>query len=536
MLRNLRLFSFLYFSEWEHDSFIHPGLSEAEHQLKSNMVIEWVMKLSGLSGHRLEEVDLSIKSFVADYSLSALNWKATKLSIVLNLLRMSSNSLKRLNLELNSQQSSEASLNLIHSINHVSNIVKNLEPFKALQEVSIAAELNFNLVSGSLSDRRVLDIMDSEGRSLFDTEWELQDGYDSALRSLFKQVNTFTGRNVKKLDYTSRSGRCSYALKRLEDGKGALEELGLDFQGRTEDYEEALSLVITYPNLQKLHFAQYKEDILQEDARDFKIPNGARSASKLSSVIIELEEGQICLNDGFWKWIGGQNTLQSLVLQQPFHDGAPRRKISRNRASRLGNSRSAISTSIDFQSFQSLLLISASSLTTLDLQGLYLAPGMVKERLRFPKLRFLHLKGNFQLINVVLKAEYHCLQTLTLTCEGSQSSWIDHHGIVKALGTCRDAIQYISVRVVQSSQEAGFSLTTESSNFERMEVLDRSNALFLPEVYYLNLQIDDATISRFYLPIDYLDLSRVRLRPSSRFSQSSFFQRGKTQSPAGSGK
>lgn len=136
---------------------------------------------------------------------------------------MSTNSLKRLNLDINSEQADEY-LNLIHSLTHVVNIVNALKSFEALQEVNIETEVNLSLSSGAF---KKLNITESGDRALFSEEWELLEGYGQALSSLLEKVCDFTGEDIRKFHHNSHSGRSSDALRRLDlqQSKESLEEL-----------------------------------------------------------------------------------------------------------------------------------------------------------------------------------------------------------------------------------------------------------------------------------------------------------------------
>lgn len=516
ILKNPSLFCSLYFNEWNHDKEIHKGLTEAQHKAKAEKVIKRVMKMSLLNKHQLEEAEVIVKSFVYDATFSGHDlWPKTKLSVVFYVLQMSSDSLKRLSLHLTTEQSSDE-FNLVFSIDHVTSIIKNLKPFKALQEVNIATEVNLGIGSGFSSDLpgKGLNLVErSEERDLFEKEWEYHVDYEAAVYSLFKEVNDFTGKDITRFDYNSNAGRCSLALRKLEDQQGRkLKDMDLYLRGMTDDYEECFLQATMFPELNSLSFIQYADGKNIPEEMHFK---ACRDESKLFSLTVKVEEGQIILDDTFAQWAGGNKTLEVLVLHQPFWEG--------------GNSIFRRSPSIQFQSLQSLLHVSGASLVELDLEGVYLSSATATVQLILHNLRSLNLRGNHHLINLLMRAEFKYLNSISLVSEGKQSDVLDHLEIVEGVENCWDNIESFSFEVVKSKD--GKQPVKKSSSESVEEVSDRSNAMFLPAIEKLDLQLDDDIILKFYLPIDYLNLSEVKLLPSSKLSLSSFTQRESSKWP-----
>lgn len=149
------LFSRLYLNEWCYnfnpenvqESQYHI-FDEVEREVIPNRVIKRVLHLASLSGNRLKETHLELRSFINDNALTVLSWNATKLSIIFDILLLSSDSLKSLYLDLDVKTGSpEEEFNLISSLLHCVNIIKHLKSFKALYSVVIYSNLNFTLES-----------------------------------------------------------------------------------------------------------------------------------------------------------------------------------------------------------------------------------------------------------------------------------------------------------------------------------------------------------------------------------------------------
>lgn len=128
-----------------------------------------------------------------------------------------------------------------------------------------------------------------------------------------------------------------------------------------------------------------------------------------------------------------------------------------------------------------------------------------------------------------MRAEFKYLNSISLVSEGKQSDVLDHLEIVEGVENCWDNIESFSFEVVKSKD--GKQPVKKSSSESVEEVSDRSNAMFLPAIEKLDLQLDDDIILKFYLPIDYLNLSEVKLLPSSKLSLSSFTQRESSKWP-----
>lgn len=291
ILKNPSLFCSLYFNEWNHDKEIHKGLTEAQHKAKAEKVIKRVMKMSLLNKHQLEEAEVIVKSFVYDATFSGHDlWPKTKLSVVFYVLQMSSDSLKRLSLHLTTEQSSDE-FNLVFSIDHVTSIIKNSKPFKALQEVNIATEVNLGIGSGFSSDLpgKGLNLVErSEERDLFEKEWEYHVDYEAAVYSLFEEVNDFTGKDITRFDYNSNAGRCSFALRKLEDQQGRkLKDMDLYLRGMTDDYEECFLQATMFPELNSLSFIQYADGKNIPEEMHFK---ACQDESKLFSLTVKVEK------------------------------------------------------------------------------------------------------------------------------------------------------------------------------------------------------------------------------------------------------
>lgn len=109
---------------------------EVEREVIPNRVIKRVLRLASLSENRLKQAHLELRSFINDNALSVLSWNATKLSIIFDILLLSSDSLKSLYLDLDVKTgSTEEEFNLISSLVHCVNVIKHLKFFKALYSV-----------------------------------------------------------------------------------------------------------------------------------------------------------------------------------------------------------------------------------------------------------------------------------------------------------------------------------------------------------------------------------------------------------------
>lgn len=170
----------------------------------------------------------------------------------------------------------------------------------------------------------------------------------------------------------------------------------------------------------------------------------------------------------------------------------------------------------DLQSLQQLLLSSSSSLQYLDLSGMKLNAG-ITEGLQLHHLVNLSIAGNVTLIDFFLDVGYASLKELRLKLgngEGKASEVIGHCKIIQILKCCHSTLEEITISV---QHRASTSLEMAKDSLD-----NRQSPLTLPQLSYLKLDVEDKMIIEHYLPIDYPNLSRVWLRPSSKFSQANF--------------
>lgn len=480
------LFSMLAFHEWEHDGNAYRGLDEWEYQEKANKVIARVLRLANLGGNFLKGASFHIKSFVDDPSLGLRSWKATKLSLIFNILYLSSDSLKTLDLDLDTQHSNRSS-NSASTIRHAINIIKQLEYFKALQTFHLTAELNFTLSSEGPS--RVLNIIAAPDQSLYETNWEQNQDYGPSMSSLFEGIANFTSREIREFRCQNYTGESSDILRRLnqQQSNEALKELELYLLGAELDYQESFRLSSAYPDLIRLDFEQF--DPTREEGE--LVFESGDHMSNLKSLRICVD-GQIIWDSKFTNWVSGRRSLKELRIEQSFDED---------------------SSHIIGRAFQQFLLNSSSSLVILELSGLSLTSGEAQEefKLKFQNLRNLHLQGNSDLINTVLDAGFPSLQHLVICDQETQTSSIDHRRILKVLESCKSTIVQFSLVTQVESKVSDGTLKTDSSEVYSLPMLRR-----------LNLMVGDTFIENFYSSIQCLNVFSVDLPKSSKLSKASF--------------
>lgn len=311
------------------------------------------------------------------------------------------------------------------------------------------------------------------------------------MSSLLEGVIDFTGSEITRLDYSSCSGGGFETFRRLDQlqSKSALKTIGLDLEGTEPEYQQVFQHISTYPNLNDFY--------LYSSARastplDFRVPIGF--ASKMEVLQMKFDQNsnsRLIINDEFAKWLSFNKTLKTVDIIQPFGDGA--------------------SSFNNLGSFHSILLNSSQSLTNLTLQGLFLPSGTTAEQLRFHSLWNLELHGNSELINVVMAADFPSLERSELLVEGIESRFVDHSRILKALESCKSTLKSFSVEVQHQA-------TAEANLFKPLD----TDPSLLPELNHLGLDLDDRTISEFYMPFSHVKLGGVSLPQSPKLS--AFFE------------
>lgn len=477
------------------DDVFRPTEQVARAHRTINKLIRW----SSLSNNRVTEANLSIMSFSSDPSfVSDPNWDATKISMLFNILNLSTNTLKKLDIEFPIFVVDSESIE--SEIMQTANMVHKLRNFKSLQKVRISAEVAIDLEPGSSKHRSIV-IKDAR-RDHDSADDRYEDVWISSFQSLIQQVMAFTGKPMRRLICNTGASLDLEALRELEQSKESLEEVSLEISRESQAPLESFAFALGCPNLISLGLRVGDYPDLEEEGIYLRFPLQRRSELR-SFTLYSSGDWGVDLDDGFFNWVGNE----SLSIFDIVAKGGYRNTFL-----------------VNCKALQSLLLSSQSSLTYLRLVGFHLlsTESAAQDQLQLLSIYYLNLRGHVSLVNfLVSTASYASLTGLVLVTEqeSNQSEMLDHDKVVHILKACRLTLRTVEIEVKGPSPSHPPEKKWEDSEVERMR---KPQELSLPELQDLRLFISDKDIEEFYLSINYPGCFGVELPSTSRFSKASF--------------
>jgi len=370
--------------------------------------------------------------------------------------------------------------------------------------VSISANAAIELTAGS-SSSKYLQIQDPEFHYL---ENRIFDG--TGYTPLLQEITRFTNSGLVSLAYFKGPSMSLEMIEELRNSRESLESIDLTIQSNS-DGSEMFNLAASCPNLMDLNIKGGGE----RQTLELFVPSSVKViCRRLSRLNIDLEEDKsLRVDESFFRWVGTQ-------------------LIEFNVTRNDGDGFLLTDHPLDPFWLHSTLKASIIALKCICFKNLFLSPlrlGVFLEGLRFPNLMLLICTGNLELVNFFARLHYSKLEVLSLfTRDSSKSHQIDHESISRIFRS--NPLDDVQVGVKCSKvREVGDDLDPVD---EEGQGKDRQPA---PNIHKLKLNLEDAAISKFYVPFDYPQLGSVILPPSSRLSQSAF-SLGQPQSQKTSGK
>lgn len=353
------------------------------------MTIGKLSRLANLSKNRLKQVLIGLSPFGGCMPRTAGSWRFSRLSVVFDILTLSSTTLTRLHLDFPEMTPTEESM--IASRDYIRTMLSKLESFPHLKEVELKALPLSRLVSKSEKKELTLSsyrfVIPNEPLWCFSCHSEWTDSLGAVgvsnflrLNSLIKEMNAFTEGQLVQIAsnksppyYEHGSFFLNDAMLRgIQGCAGPLQTL--DIQVDDDSLLQFEEVVITCQNLLSLEVSSSATTSLEffSDFRPFQ-------KSNIKNLQLSCRKGRIVLNDSMMNWIGIQ--LEHINL--------------------LSNARL-----MEFNpslSLHQLIQNVSSTLKSIDIHGAYdFFPPHSKETENFTiltALRKLSLSGNFGLIN-----------------------------------------------------------------------------------------------------------------------------------------
>lgn len=447
-----------------------------------------ILRYSRLSKNTLRDVDLCIEHMVRDVKSLCGNWEATKVSLLFNILSLSSDSLKRLRLCFEPELKDTTLLPF--NILYISSIIEHLKDFLSLREVIIDADAGIELKSSSNSKCLQL-LQNSDAPNFDDRESEVDEILGSSFTVLFGQVTRFTQSGFVSLDSDRGVSLSREAVRKLEDtSKQSLKDIEVSLESDDDGYQDLFSLVVSCPNLERcmlnVNIAEHGEGDEIPQVVFLESPTGS-FLSNLRSLYITLWNGsRLQMNETFRNW-ATSGSLENLEMTGYFPIDPSK---------------------LDVQSLQSFLSSSSSSLSSLKIEAFGLTSGTISSELVFSNLEWLEVSGSIELLRFFSKQNYSSLEGLRLR---SFDGYLDdqhfsHFDVLRILRSCRSSLQQVKISILgdnQSSREESVKVDDGNLTYE-----DRFS---LPHVSEVFLQVDSKDVARIYSSLSYPNLQRKNL-------------------------
>lgn len=462
---------------------------------EANEIIRKVVGYASLSNNRLRSVYLSLRSFRTDFRIAYRSWETTKISSIFDIFILSSSTLTNLDLDFAPPSRSPIPSNILHVVT----VVKNLHSLEALRRVKLSSKLSLELGSGA-SDSKMLEIA-SRGTGWRDQENVRPDeSYGMTVAVLIGEACKFTGKYVQRLKTFPGVVLSSTAFGKLRESRESLLDLSLHQAHTKEPAGRSISFFAGCPNLRNLELIGDWPPIKRKVTFCFRFPHKIGGPSRLKRLKMSQGEYRIFLNEDFFKFAAGDGFLESLELE-----GLRPCETQESQA---------------FQCFHSLLKSCTFSLTRLALDGLSLAPGPFSDKVDLPNLQFPNIRGSSQLVQLFLSVSYRSLQEIVLEVKGeSEVPKFKQSRFLRVLKSCCSSLERVTFGSFDVKFKEGIK---ETENKKWRSTCIQASSMSLPKIRYLEFGLDDETLSKYYLPINYFDLTEVYLPHSSRLSKSSF--------------
>lgn len=325
---------------------------------------------------------------------SAGGWRFSRLSVVFDILTLSSHTLTKLQLDLPQKLTTENSVKATGD--YICTMLAKLSAFPHLREVELKA-LPWALELVSKSENKNLKLSShSRDYGACQCEWCEPSGPDLEDVSLLlpmsrviRDANFFTGGQISRL-VTTRPYRSPFleveALQSLESSAETLEELDVDV---CQSVLIGLSnLVVRCPHLTSFRLFCHLHDVIggNENWRVGLPVQRAQEARSLKTLAISITQGpgRIVINEAMLKWIGF--SLEDLLLKNDLNNAL----------------------SGEARQLHNLIQNVSLTLSSLEIEGLYdpitLSQSLSGSATSLSNIKKLSLFGNAGLINGFISA------------------------------------------------------------------------------------------------------------------------------------